>query len=175
MPASIYGVLNMIRVHLCVIAMSFGCVAHSGYAIAADRVSRAAASEDLGVTPQLRYAVTSGAWARDDMRGQFRVLVLIDGFDTITSRVVVQAVSEPTRVGNRIDPPRIFAATELREVSGWTSVGEPTIARAGGEWTLTIAGVRTTVPGSFLCRYRLREDGTAQLRECEPRGAAGSR
>ena len=112
--------------------------------------------------PQLTAAVSGGYWQQGSEGGGIRVLVYSGGFEHITSRVVLQWLTETTPER----PAGVVNSVPVKELDGQYALDDPRVTRQpDGSHRVTLSGVHsysgesvnlliaTSGPG----RYRLLE------------------
>jgi hypothetical protein len=99
--------------------------------------------------------VTAAHWKSGELQGVYRVLVFHDGFEHVTSSVVVEWIADPSsEAGARVIHSRSLFDHCL------CSINTPRVTASSTGARLTLTGELTAFPGKKLtCKFELDQDG----------------
>jgi hypothetical protein len=115
-----------------------------------------AVAEGALVSPDVVAVVEGGHWTEDGLgEGSYRVVVVSQGFEHVSSRVVAEWKLAPSERGQA----RIVHSVELVN-GGFYSFGEPEISVSAGQTIVELKGTATYSPGkTVVCRFGLVPGG----------------
>lgn len=108
------------------------------------------------VDPNVESVVEGGRWSEDRVgEGSYRVIVLKQGFDHVSSRVVAKWKSD----ANEKDDARIIHSAELVR-GGFYSIGVPKFTFSEERVRIELEGTATYAPyTAVVCRFDLLPGG----------------
>lgn len=126
-------------------------------------IAHTAFAETL-VDPNVESVVEGGRWREDRVgEGTYRVIVLKQGFEHISSRVVAEWKSEADESGDA----RIIHSADLVK-GGFYSIGVPKVAFSKEGARIQLEGTATYAPNAtVVCRFDLSPGGKVTvIRAC---------
>ena len=115
------------------------------------------------VAPDVVAVVEGGHWRQDGAEGSYRIIVVNQGFEHVSSRVVAEWKSTPNETGHA----HIIHSVELVK-GGFYSMGRPNVVFSGDEAHVELEGTATYAPGTPVdCRFNLSPGGkVTPIKEC---------
>jgi hypothetical protein len=107
--------------------------------------------------PTITQVVTGGFWQVDSSRGQYRVVVLTEGWEEVRHRVFVQWLAEDT-AARELD---VQSSMDLAPLaSEWWSLADPSLSLEAGSWILLVhAAAMPLEQHTAELRFRLGPPG----------------
>ena len=101
--------------------------------------ARAQAAPDTlpTIDPRIDGIVRGGAWVQGATRGDYRIVILTEGWETIRRLAFVQWIEEPKEPGTA---PRVVASRELTPLTDLFALADPVLERVGATWVVTLRG-----------------------------------
>jgi hypothetical protein len=99
------------------------------------RAARAQDSSAAAIHPSIETVVSGGVWAAGAAHGRYRVVVIMEGWETIRRRAVLQWVQE-TESPDSVETVRAFQ--DLTDTANAFSLGDPVLTRRTGRWYVSL-------------------------------------
>jgi hypothetical protein len=116
----------------------------------------------LTLSPELAYLTSGGYWQQGSTSGRIRVLIYSGGHEHVTSKVILQWLTDPTPKR----PQHIIAGVHVTELDGIYSFVDPRVQTVDGILTVYLSGVNSHTGESV--RLVLEITGISRYRILQP-------